>query len=183
DDQRGVLRAGEETERPAGTQGALLIDVRDVDAEGLAVAEVIDDLLRLVMGGDVDLADPGVAETLDDPLQQGSAVDMQHWLGQVLRVGEEALAEAAGHDDGLDGRRPLRQQFLERHHVEYAALVVYERRGADLALLDDPQQLGGLRRGRRSGRRWVRGLPLDGEELGDRRVQADATEDSAPDVA
>ena len=115
DAELGADMFAAEQHRPG--QPPVQVDVAnepDVHPEGAAVAKMVLDHLGAVAGDDDDLTDVElVAHQLDDALQVGDAIDRQHALGQVGRVGPYPGAQARcrdqadqppGHVSGLPGR-------------------------------------------------------------------------------
>ena len=99
----GSIGHFEEAERAAGAERDVLIDVLDIDAEGLAVAEMLHDFFGLIVRADVDVLDADIAQLLDDELhdrggrRRGASA---WWRLSVERT--EARAFSAGHDHGAE---------------------------------------------------------------------------------
>src|SRR4029077_6542998 len=88
DDEEGVVEPARGTlDRAGGAERRLLDRVADVDAEGLAAAEVAPDRLRQERDGDDHVLETVTAQELDDVLHTRLADEGPHplWLGIAAR--------------------------------------------------------------------------------------------------
>ena len=112
DDEEGVVeRIACQPDRAGGAERQLLDRVLDVQAEGLAGAEVAADRLRQERERDDDVLEAVLLQELEDVLHARLADDRHHRLRLVRRERAQARALAAGHDDGFHvrtSRRALR---------------------------------------------------------------------------
>ena len=183
DHQHRLVGGGDGLERPRRPQRLVLVDIADVHAEAGAVAEVVGDHRGLVVGGDVEVADAGLLELVDDQLQQRPVAHRQHRLGQVGGQRAQAGAESARHHHGRHRRLVLAQQVAEQRQPGHATGGVEERDLAHRVLVHQAQQsgVGAAGGGGHRRRPGVERRPL--EQIAHRQVDVDVGEDGAPDVA
>ena len=115
DDEQRFLRDGHQAERTACAQGLILPYVGQRHPEGVAVPEMLDDLLRLVMRHDVDAPDARLLQPLDDPLHQRTTTHRQHRLGNVLGQRPQSHPLSARHDHRLQREHFIGQKVVPSH--------------------------------------------------------------------
>ncbi len=108
DDERVVEPVGGESNRPGGSERALLDGVLDVQTHVRSVAEVRADRLRQERDGHDDVVHPVLAHELEDVLHARLADDRNHRLRLVRRQRTQARAFAACHHDGSHVSTTLR---------------------------------------------------------------------------
>jgi hypothetical protein len=96
DEQVVTVRGFHQSERAGRPERLIFADLLDVDAEAAAVAEMLLDLIALVVPRDADVTDAGLVQlSNDDPSSGRSPIGS---MGFGARVGErpKACPEAAG---------------------------------------------------------------------------------------
>ena len=138
-------RPGRPRDQPEAARRAhrlILGGITDADPECLAVAEVVDDGVGQVVGGEVDLTDPGLPQLVDRAFQHRPLAHRKHGLGDGLRQRQEAGAEAAGHDHGRQVPGHIDDEVLAEQEVDQDAGVVDDRQVVDVVLQHHLQRLG-----------------------------------------
>jgi hypothetical protein len=69
DDQDWVQRVFSSASGPRGTHGMIFFQIVQPDSEAFAVSEMVHDGFRKIVRGEVDVADPGPAELLNNQFQ------------------------------------------------------------------------------------------------------------------
>jgi hypothetical protein len=111
DDERVVELRAREPDGAGGAERRLLDRVLDVDAEGLAVAEVAADRLRQERDGDDHVLEAVLAKEVDDVLHARLADDRNHRLRLVRGQRPQPRPLAAGHDDASHASATSRFAF------------------------------------------------------------------------
>jgi xanthine/CO dehydrogenase XdhC/CoxF family maturation factor len=105
DDEKRLVELGaREPDGACRPQRRLLDGILDPQPERLAVAEVAADRLRQECNGDDDVAEPVLAQQLEDVLHARLADDGDHRLRLVGGQRPQPRSLPAGHHDGLHVR-------------------------------------------------------------------------------
>lgn len=124
DEECGREKALQVLDSPRGAEELSLAGVGNRDTEEGTVFEMICDCIRTMVEIDCNRADIVASEELYVVLEDGLAVDSDHWLGEFLGQGPEPRALSGGEQQCPDFRGPNQQAPLPKNMAQGVLRII-----------------------------------------------------------